>query len=82
VTNRSDLIRAWLRFNADRRDDTDETDPDWWAAEEVMELALDNPDEAWNIMTDIARASETEWQLVMVGCRTYRPCCGAIRTAT
>lgn len=70
MPNRSDLIEAWLRYNADEREGADEADPDWWAVSELMDLVLEEPDEAWNLIVDIARASQTEWQLVMVGCGT------------
>lgn len=70
MPNRSDLIEAWLRYNADEREGADDTDPDWWAVDELMNLIGEEPDEAWNLMCDVARASSTEWQLVMVGCGT------------
>jgi hypothetical protein len=65
--SRVDLIQAWLRYNANEYEHThpDENDPDWWA---VMELKLREPDEAWNLMADIARMAYTDWQLTMVGC--------------
>ena len=66
--NRGELIQAWLRYNGERGEEADTTDPDWWAVLEVMNLVLREPDEAWNLVTDIVQASYTEWQLVMVGC--------------
>jgi hypothetical protein len=68
VPSRGELIHAWLRYNADEDPDVRETDPDWWAVLAVQDMVLSDPDEAWNLITDLARAADTEWQIVMVGC--------------
>lgn len=67
VPSPGDLVRAWLRYNSEWRYEPDEDDPDWWAIEALTVLTHDEPDEAWNLLLDIVRASDTDWQLAMVG---------------
>jgi hypothetical protein len=62
----SSLVSAWLRYEAEKEKDTN--DPDWWAVEKLQGVFRDDPDRAWEIAVELARESETEWQVVMIGC--------------
>lgn len=63
----SDLVDAWLRFNL-VQGSTNENDPDYWAVQALIEMQLADPERAWTVAVQLARRSETDWQLVMVGC--------------
>jgi hypothetical protein len=60
------LVAAWLRYEAEK--ERHENDPDWWAVEELQAVFLEDPDRAWEIAAELTRESETEWQIVMIGC--------------
>lgn len=64
---RSTLIAAWLRYQAVQGQRSDD-DPDWWAMEALQDLYREDPDRAWDLMVGLVKASETEWQIVMIGC--------------
>ena len=63
----SDLIDAWLRFNR-VQDSKNEEDPDYWAVQALIDMQLDDSEHAWRVAVRLASKSETDWQLVMVGC--------------
>ena len=63
----SDLVTAWLRYHAESGEKGTE-DPDWWAVSDLQDIFWDDTDRAWKVAVELARASETEWQVVMIGC--------------
>ena len=63
----SDLVDAWLRFNL-VQGSKNEDDPDYWAVQALIDMQLDDPGHAWTVAVQLARQSETDWQIVMVGC--------------
>ena len=63
----SDLVAAWLRYQADQEEKGTE-DPDWWAVSDLQDIFFDDADRAWRITVELARESHADWQTVMIGC--------------
>ena len=62
-----ELVAAWLRCQAHQEQEGAE-DPDWWAVSDLQGIFLDDSDRAWRVTVELARESDTDWQIVMIGC--------------
>lgn len=59
---RPDLVSAWLQYQ------TDGTEQNFWAIQEMLDLVQEDSDGAWETTVELVHKASTAWQLNSIGC--------------